>query len=101
MVKTAQVIGDHVRAKTVVLVEAVIPYTFGASEALFNPGCAFSAVQALQQGVYITMNGKIFHWDNVRKNKESGEFEKLPHQRVTSAGGANEDQQVSTPFRHK
>jgi hypothetical protein len=25
------------------------------------------------------MNGKIFTWDNVRKNKESGEFEELTH----------------------
>jgi L-asparaginase len=79
MVETAQVLGDHVRGKTVVLVGAMIPYAFGASDALFNLGCAFSAVQALQQGVYITMNGKIFHWDNVRKNKESGEFEELSH----------------------
>jgi L-asparaginase len=79
MVETARVLGDHIRGKTVVLVGAMIPYAFGASDALFNLGCAFSAVQGLQQGVYITMNGKIFHWDNVRKNRESGEFEELPH----------------------
>lgn len=30
-----------------------------------------------EEGVYITMNGKIFPWNNVRKNKESGEFEEL------------------------
>jgi L-asparaginase len=46
---------------------------------LFNLGCAFSAVQALPQGVYITMNGMIFPWDKVRKNKESGEFEELTY----------------------
>jgi L-asparaginase len=79
MVETARVLGSHVKAKTVVLVGALIPYSFGASDALFNLGCAFSAVQALQQGVYITMNGKIFNWDNVRKNKQSGEFEELPY----------------------
>jgi hypothetical protein len=27
------------------------------------------------EGVYITMDGKILPWDNVRNNKESGEFE--------------------------
>ena len=74
------------------LVGAMIPYSFGASDALVNLGCAFSAVQALQPGVYITMNGKLFHWDNVRKNKESGEFEELPHERVFIEEGANEDQ---------
>jgi L-asparaginase len=79
MVETAQLLGKNVKGKTVVLVGAMIPYVFGASDALFNLGCAFSAVQALQQGVYITMNGKIFSWNNVRKNKESGEFEELTH----------------------
>ena len=84
MVETAQVLGKHARGKTIVLVGAMIPYAFGASDALFNLGCAFSAVQALFQGVYITMNGKIFTWDNVRKNKESGEFEEISHS--TSVG---------------
>ncbi len=78
MVETARVLGDQVKEKTVVLVGAIIPYAFGASDALFNLGSAFSAVQVLPQGVYITMNGKIFHWNNVRKNKESGEFGELP-----------------------
>jgi L-asparaginase len=77
MVETGRVLGNNVKGKTIVLVGAMIPYVFGASDALFNLGCAFAAVQAFQQGVYITMNGKIFSWDNVRKNKESGEFEKL------------------------
>lgn len=77
MVETGRVLGTNVKSKTIVLVGAMIPYAFGASDALFNLGCAFAAVQALRQGVYITMNGKIFRWDNVIKNKESGEFEKL------------------------
>ena len=77
MVKTARILGKHARGKTIVLVGAMIPYAFGASDALFNLGCAFSAAQALPQGVYITMNGKIFIWDNVRKNKESGDFEEI------------------------
>jgi len=77
MVETGRVLGNNVKGKTIVLVGAMIPYTFGASDALFNLGCAFAAVQVFHQGVYITMNGKIFPWDNVRKNKESGEFEKL------------------------
>ncbi len=79
MVETARVLGREIRGKTMVLVGAMIPYAFGASDALFNLGFAFAAVQALPQGVYITMNGKIFTWDNVRKNKESGEFEELTH----------------------
>jgi L-asparaginase len=79
MVETARLLGNNVRRKTVVLFGAMIPYAFGASDALFNLGCAFSAVQVLRQGVYITMNGKVFRWDNVKKNRESGVFEELPH----------------------
>jgi L-asparaginase len=79
MVETTRILGKNVRGKTIVLVGAMIPYAFGASDALFNLGCTFSAVQALPQGVYITMNGEIFTWDNVRKNKESGEFEEISH----------------------
>lgn len=77
MVETAEVLGRNIRDKTIVLVGAMIPYAFGASDALFNLGCAFAAVQALPRGVYVTMNGKIFPWDNVRKNKKSGEFEEI------------------------
>jgi L-asparaginase len=77
MVETAGVLGSNLSGKTVVLVGALIPYAFGASDALFNLGCAFSAVQTLPKGVYITMNGKIFPWDHVRKNRESGEFEEV------------------------
>lgn len=77
MVETAGVLGKGLKGKTVVLVGALIPYAFGTSDALFNLGCAFSAVQSLQGGVYITMNGKIFSWNHVRKNKVSGEFEEI------------------------
>jgi len=75
MVETAQVLEKNIKDKTVVLLGAMIPYSFGNSDALFNLGCAVSAVQSLPKGVYITMNGKIFSCDKVRKNKEIGEFE--------------------------
>ena len=38
---------------------------------------AMAFVQSLPQGVYVAMNGKYFLWDNVRKNKDSGQFEEL------------------------
>jgi L-asparaginase len=61
--------------KTVVLVGSMIPYVFKGSDALFNLGAAITAVQLLGPGVFITMNGKIFSWDNVIKNREIGEFQ--------------------------
>ena len=72
MVETAQVLGKNIKDKTIVLFGAVIPYNKEDSDALFNLGCAVSAVQSLAKGVYTNMNGKIFSWDNVRKNKEIG-----------------------------
>jgi len=77
MPETARAIGAASAGRTVVLVGAMVPYSFVHSDALFNLGCAFSAVQLLPPGVYITMNGKVFTWDNVRKNRERGEFEPL------------------------
>ena len=77
MVETAQVLGKNIKDKTIVLVGAMIPYNQEKSDALFNLGCAVSAVQILPKGVYIAMNGKIFSWDNVRKNKELGLFESI------------------------
>jgi L-asparaginase len=74
---TARVLGGTVREKTIVLTGAMIPYKFGSSDGLFNLGSALAFVQTLPYGVYIAMNGKYFHWNNVRKNKLTGQFEEL------------------------
>lgn len=63
--------------KTIVLTGAMIPYAFGSSDGLFNMGGALAFVQTLPAGVYIAMNGRYFNWDNVRKNRETGEFVSL------------------------
>jgi L-asparaginase len=77
MVETAAVIAKAITGKTVVLTGALVPYTFGSSDGLFNLGSALSFAQALPAGVYIAMNGRCFSWDNVRKNRERGIFEEL------------------------
>lgn len=74
---TARVLGEIVREKTIVVTGAMIPYKFGSSDGLFNLGSALGFVQTLPYGVYIAMNGKYFHWNNVRKNKQTGQFEEL------------------------
>jgi len=75
MVETSQVLAAEIKDKTIVLLGAMVPYQFKNSDALFNLGCAMAAVQTLEHGVYITMNGKIFNYDEVIKNKELGEFQ--------------------------
>lgn len=78
MAETARLLASKGIGKTIVLTGAMIPYKFGSSDGLFNLGSALAFVQTLTPGVYVAMNGCIFNWDNVRKNKETGEFEELP-----------------------
>lgn len=81
MCRTAEVLGkaalqsSSLSGKTIVLTGAMVPYTISGSDALFNLGTAFTAVQLLNSGVYITMNAKVFNWDNVKKNRSLGRFE--------------------------
>lgn len=77
MAETAKLLGQHIKDKTIILTGAMIPYAFGSSDGLFNLGSALAFLQTLPHGVYISMNGKYFHWDNVRKNKEIGLFEEI------------------------
>lgn len=78
MVETARHLAPSLaQHKTVVLFGAMIPYSIGGSDALFNFGSAMVAVQTLPPGVYITMNGRVFEWDNVRKLREEGRFDCL------------------------
>ena len=77
MVQTAQYLAAQNLAKTIVLTGAMIPYKFGSSDGMFNLGSALAFLQILEPGVYISMNGKIFGANNVRKNLEKGEFETI------------------------
>lgn len=74
MVVTAKYLAAGINDQTIVLVGAMIPYSIKHSDALFNLGCAITAVQLLSAGVYITMNGRVFPWDKVIKDKRAGEF---------------------------
>jgi L-asparaginase len=77
METTARILGETVKGKTIVITGAMIPYKFGSSDGLFNLGSAMAFAQTLPSGVYIAMNGSCFTWDNVRKNRKTGEFEVL------------------------
>jgi L-asparaginase len=74
---TAKVLAEKVKNKTIVLTGAMIPIKFGSSDGLFNLGSALAFAQTLPAGVYVAMNGRYFHWNNVRKNKQTGVFEEI------------------------
>ncbi len=71
---------QSIRGKVVVLTGSMAPARFRSSDAPFNIACAIGAVQALPEGIYICMNGRIFTPEEVIKNRERGVFE-IPPQR--------------------
>lgn len=77
MAETARFLAGRITGKTIVLTGAMIPYKFGSSDGLFNLGSAMAFVQTLPSGVYVAMNGRCFSWDNVRKNRQTGQFEEI------------------------
>ena len=77
MVKTAGVVGRAGLAKTVVFTGAMIPYSVQGTDAPFNLGFALASALALPAGAYVAMNGRVFPWDNVEKDKGEGTFNAL------------------------
>lgn len=75
--ETAAVLGPAALGKTIILTGAMIPYEIANSDALFNLGFACGVAQVLPAGVYVAMNGQIFAWDNVQKNRSAGVFQPL------------------------
>lgn len=73
MTETAKALAD-LPGKVVVLVGALAPARFGESDASFNLGMAFAAVQVAAPGVYIAMSGSIFPADRVVKDRAGGLF---------------------------
>lgn len=76
MVETARALAG-LADKTIVLTGSLEPALFTTSDALFNIGSSLAAVQTLDPGVYIAMNGRVFDSTNVRKNLDTNQFEAL------------------------
>jgi L-asparaginase len=76
MVLTAKALSS-IPAKTIVLTGALQPAGFKNSDAMFNIGMALGAVQVLDHGVYIAMNGRIFPADRVRKDQDKNRFTEI------------------------
>jgi L-asparaginase len=66
-----------IKDKVIVLTGAMQPAKFISSDAEFNIGFAIAAVQTLPYGVYLAMNGCIFHPGKNRKNLNLNRFEAL------------------------
>ncbi len=74
MVETALALRG-LAGRTIVLVGSLSPAVFRHTDAEFNIGFAFAAVQTLPEGVWLAMNGRIFEPERVVKNREANRFE--------------------------
>ena len=74
MVQTALKL-QSIKNKTIVMTGSMAPARFRETDAIFNIGFAFAAVQTLPYGTYIAMNGKIFDPQRVQKNRDQNRFE--------------------------
>lgn len=63
-----------IKNKAIVLTGAVRPEKFLDSDAPFNVGTAIGAINFLRDGVYIAMNGRVYPWNKVRRDTETGQF---------------------------
>jgi L-asparaginase len=73
MIETAEKLSS-IKNKVIVLTGATKPEKFVDSDASFNLGTAVGAINVLKQGVYIAMNGRIYPWNKVKRNRETGQF---------------------------
>jgi len=73
MTETARALAG-LAERTVVLTGSLAPARFAETDAWFNVGMAFAAVQVLPPGVYIAMNGQIFAADAVVKDRSRNQF---------------------------
>lgn len=65
---------EGIPGKTIVLTGALLPARFRENDAVFNIGFAFAAVQVLEPGVYIAMNGRVYNPRRVRKDRDRNRF---------------------------
>ena len=75
MVETGKWLKRQVPDKRVVLTGALQPAAFRETDAVFNIGCALGALQSVEPGAWIAMNGQVFDVTQVRKNREANRFE--------------------------
>lgn len=73
MIETAKKL-SAIKNKVIILTGAMKPEKFSDSDAAFNVGTAIGALNVLDKGVYIAMNGRIYPWNKVERNRETGQF---------------------------
>ncbi len=60
--------------KTIIVTGAMRPEKFSDSDADLNIGMAIAGIQSLPNGVYIAMHGLIIPYDQIDRDKKSGQY---------------------------
>jgi L-asparaginase len=66
-----------IEGKTIVLTGAMQPARMRQTDAEFNVGFAWAALELLPPGVYLAMNGEVFEAGSARKNRQAHRFERI------------------------
>jgi L-asparaginase len=76
MVETAAKLSS-ISGKTIILTGSLSPARFKTTDAIFNIGMAVAAVQSVEPGVHLVMNGQVFEEGEVFKNLAANRFEEI------------------------
>lgn len=77
IVETAKYLDQENKGRVIVVTGALKPYRYCGIEASFNLGCAIGYCNAVNKGVWIAMNGRLFRPYNCVKNRKNGVFKEL------------------------
>ncbi len=73
MIETAKNLSE-IKDKIIIQTGAMKPEKFSDSDAILNIGTAVDAANILESRTYIVMNGRVYPWNRVIRNMETGQF---------------------------
>ncbi len=73
MIETALKL-NVIEKKAIIITGAMRPERFSNSDAAFNIGVAVGALNVLEEGVYVAMNGNIYPCEKVKRDEQTGQF---------------------------
>ncbi|CAE7227511.1 ASP1 [Symbiodinium natans] len=77
LIETACFLGKHagkLATKCICLTGAMLPEKFVDTDAHFNMGVCFGALNTAMPGIYVCMNGRVREWTSVGRDLRSGAF---------------------------
>ena len=74
---SAKYIAEQVKNKTIVFTGAMVPFSIDKVEATANLSSALIALDFIDKGVYISMQGYLLPYNKIYKDKTKGIFKRL------------------------